>query len=211
MSGMSTTLWAGLILTVLVVSVVGWYFFSSPKTVKNFPSTHTGPVMLFGDSLAEGVGASPGRDLGSLLQAKLGTRVDNYGVAGDTTADGLRQLPAALNVEPRLVIVILGGNDFLKKIPRNETFANLEAIITAFQREGAMVMLIGVRSGIIGGGADEEFEELAERAEAAYVEDILSGVFGDRSLMSDAIHPNDRGYAKIADRLMPEIQKLLEP
>lgn len=70
-------------------------------------------------------------------------------------------------------------------------------------------MVLGVRSGIIGGGADEEFEALAERTGSVYMSDVLSGVFAQSDLMSDAIHPNDTGYAKIAERLAPELVKLL--
>ncbi len=29
--------------------------------------------------------------------------------------------------------------------------------------------------------------------------------------MSDPIHPNDAGYAKIAERLLPTVQRLLGP
>ena len=97
----------------------------------------------------------------------------------------------------------------MKKIPREKTFQNLEKIVTAFQARGSMVMVLGVRSGIIGGGADEEFETLAKRTGAAYVEDVLSGVFAHADLMSDTIHPNDRGYGKIAERIAPILTKYL--
>lgn len=168
-----------------------------------------GPILIYGDSLAEGVGSTLGRDLGSLLERELGLPVLNYGVAGDTSDLGLARLSLALREKPRLVLLILGGNDFLKRIPREQTFQNLERIITAVQEEGAIVVLVGVRSGIIGGGADREFERLAKQTGAAYVEDILQGVFGDPTLMSDAIHPNDRGYARIAERIVPLLKELL--
>lgn len=71
------------------------------------------------------------------------------------------------------------------------------------------MILVGVRSGLVGGGADEAFETVAKETGAIYVSDILSGVFGHQDLMSDAIHPNDRGYAKIAERLAPVLEKYL--
>lgn len=194
----------------IVLMGAGWWFFSARDVkVKNYPREKSGPIILFGDSLAEGVGATEGNDLATQLGKLLGVPILNYGVSGDTTRDGLLRLESALAEDPRLVIILLGGNDFLRKIPREETFQNLEKIVSAFQAQGAIVMVLGVRSGLIGGGADEEFETLSERTGSAYVSDVLSGVFGKTDLMSDAVHPNDAGYGKIAERLAPEVAKLL--
>lgn len=201
-----------IILSVIVgVLLVGcaWYFLSSDGTVKNTPLRSSGPILFFGDSLVEGVGATAGHDLPALLTKQLGEPVLNYGVAGDTTRQGLVRVKGAAAEHSRLVLILLGGNDFLQKVPRDETFANLKSIIAAFQSDGAAVVIVGVRSGIVGGGADDRYEALAEETGSAYVEDALKGVFGDPALMSDAIHPNDRGYEKIAARLTPVLRKLI--
>lgn len=186
-----------------------WYFFSDAP-IKNYPSVKTGPVLMFGDSLVEGVGATAGQSLPEQLSRLTGTAVLNYGVSGDTTRDALSQLDGALATDPKVALVLLGGNDFLKKIPREETFRNLERIVTAFQTQGAIVFVLGVRSGLIGGGADAEYEALAEETGSVYVSDVLSGVFGRSELMSDAIHPNDEGYAIIAERIAPLLRKYLK-
>ena len=51
-----------------------WYFFSDTP-IKNYPSTSTGPVLMFGDSLVEGVGATTGQtlpdQLGRILQVPV--------------------------------------------------------------------------------------------------------------------------------------------
>lgn len=193
----------------ILIGTGGWYFFSDAP-IQNYPSVKTGPVLMFGDSLVEGVGATAGGSLPEQLSRLTGTAVLNYGVSGDTTRDALSQLDGALATDPRIAIVLLGGNDFLKKIPREETFRNLERIVTAFQAQGAIVFVLGVRSGLIGGGADEEYEALAEETGSVYVSDVLSGVFGHSELMSDAIHPNDQGYAIIAERIAPLLRKYLK-
>lgn len=193
----------------VLLASLAWYFLSSGNQIKNVPLRSVGPILFFGDSLVEGVGATVGHDLPALLAKNLSEPVLNYGVAGDTTRQGLARTPAAMEEHPRLVLVLLGGNDFLQKIPRDETFANLKSIVTAFQSDGAAVVLIGVRSGIIGGGADDRYEMLAEGTGSAYVEDALKGVFGDPAFMSDAIHPNDRGYEKIAERLIPVVREII--
>lgn len=187
-----------------------WYFWSGDTAIKNVPLRATGPILFFGDSLVAGVGATVGHDLSELLGKSLGEPVLNYGVSGDTTRQALARLSAARGEKPRLVLILLGGNDFLQKVPRTETFANLEKIIAGFQSDGAAVVLIGVRSGLVGGGADDEYEALAEKTDSLPVDDALKGVFGDPAFMSDAIHPNDRGYEKIAGRILDEIRPILE-
>lgn len=194
---------------ILLCGATFWYFFFRDWPITNHPSVKQGPVLLYGDSLAQGIGATRGNTLGEQLGRRVGIDILNYGVSGDTTRDGLARLPQALGESPRVAIVLLGGNDFLRKIPREETFSNLEKIVTAFQKNGSIVMILGVRSGIIGGGADDEYEALAERTGSVYVEDVLSGIFAHSELMSDAIHPNDRGYSKIAERIEPILRKYL--
>lgn len=195
---------------VLVGVLIYWFFNRNDSDIKNFPTKNLGPVVLFGDSLAEGVGSTPQGDIASQLAAALHEPVLNYGMAGDTTTLGLSRVDQVLATNPRLVIVLLGGNDFLQKIDRSTTTRNLENIITQLQDQGAIVLLLGVRSGIVGGGADKLYEELAAKTGSAYEEDVLKGVFGNPSLMSDAIHPNNAGYAKIVDRLLPVVKKLLQ-
>lgn len=197
------------ILILFIGGGVFWYF-TRDWEIKNYPSTLSGPIIMFGDSLVEGVGATAGSTLPEQLGKKLGTEILNYGVSGDTTRDGLARLDDALEMKPRVVIILLGGNDFLKKIPRGETFANLEQIVTAFQRGGAITVVVGVRSGIIGGGADDEFEALAKKTGSVSVSDVLAGIFGQPDLMSDAIHPNSVGYGRIADRLAPLLSKYVK-
>lgn len=193
---------------ILFGGLVFWYFASRPWLVKNYPSTTNGPVLMFGDSLVEGAGAE-NNTLPQQLGRLTNTKVLNYGVSGDTTRDGVARLDEALAENPKIAIILLGGNDFLKKIPRAETFQNLAKMVTAFQSGGAIVMVVGVRSGLIGGGADAEYEALAKNTGAVYVSDVLVGIFAHPELMSDAIHPNALGYGKIAERLAPLLKKYL--
>lgn len=200
--------WIALFLGMVVLFSWGWFF--SDPIVKNYPSQKKGPVVLFGDSLAAGVGSSTADGgLAGELSKKLNEPVLNFGVSGETTGQALLRIPEVREMEPRLVILILGGNDFLRRIDRKVTRENLTALVTSFQNGGAIVFLLGVRSGIVSGGSDDLYEEIAKETGAAYEEDILKGIFGRTEFMSDAIHPNDAGYVKIAERLLPKIQDLL--
>ena len=94
--------------------------------------------MAFGDSLTAGKGldddeAYPAVLQGMLTAAGLPFSVKNHGVSGDTTADAVRRLDAALAESPGIMIVALGANDGLRGVPVAEVGRNLETIIEAAQ------------------------------------------------------------------------------
>jgi acyl-CoA thioesterase-1 len=168
-------------------------------------------IVAFGDSLIAGVGASPGHDLPSVLSRRLNVPVINAGRSGDTTAAALGRLErGVLARNPRLVLVLLGGNDILRRVPREETLENLERIVTRIRDRGAGVVLATVEIDVITGRDGRAYEALAARTGAALVPDVLAGLLGRREHMSDGIHPNDRGYEIMADRIEPVMRELLE-
>jgi lysophospholipase L1-like esterase len=201
------------LLVVLVIIFFCWllFFRGSNKEIKNNPSLGDTNV-AFGDSLVEGVGSTKGNDLFSVLSEKIGEPIKNYGKAGDTTAIALERLSEVLEEVPRpkVAIIILGGNDFLRQVPKEETFNNLEKIITAFQDRGAVVLLLGVRGGLIKDNYEGEYRALAESLGAAYVSNILKGLITNREFMYDSIHPNDIGYRMIADRVEPVLLRIVD-
>jgi hypothetical protein len=88
--------------------------------------------------------------------------------------------------------------------------ANISAMIDRLQARGSFVVLIGIRSaGLVGDSNAKEFKELARRKELLHVPNILDGLLSQPSLMSDYVHPNDAGYAKIAERLEKELRPLM--
>lgn len=191
------------------VVVAIWLFFFRPPTITNYPSGGT-DIVAFGDSLVAGVGASEGKDFVSLLSQKLGVPIINLGKSGDTTATGRARLSALDPYKPKVVLLLLGGNDYLRRMPKEETVANLSKIIEDLQRRGAVVLLLGVRGGVIQDNFSGEFSTLAKKYHTAYVPDVLSGLLGNKEYMSDQIHPNDAGYARIAERVAPVLEKLLQ-
>ena len=168
-------------------------------------------LVCFGDSLTQGVGASAGNDYPYLLAKALKRDVVNAGVSGDTSADGLARLDRdVLSRDPKLVVVCFGGNDFLQNRPFRETFRDLDEIVRRIQAKGAMVVLAGAPSGLLGNPAEKEYRKLAKSRRAALIPDILKSVFSHPSLMSDGIHPNDAGYAVVAERVRRAVEPLLK-
>ncbi len=201
-----------IILTVLIISlgiIVIFYFARNEKTITNYPSSGT-DIIAFGDSLVEGLGSTSGNDFVSLLSQKIGEPIVNLGRAGDTTVDGLARIHQLDDYNPKVVLLLLGGNDHLRKIPAEDTFRNLSTLIENIHARGAVVLLLGVRGGLFNDRFDTEFEILEDKYDTELVPDVLSGLFGNDKYMSDVIHPNDIGYGMIAERIHPVLIRIVK-
>ncbi len=53
------------------------------------------------------------------------------------------------------------------------------------------------------------FVRLLKGYGTVYVENILSGLLSHTDFMDDAIHPNDAGYAVIAEKVAPVVTSLI--
>ena len=194
----------------LAVALAIWCFIDAQPPIVDFPTAGQN-IIAFGDSLVTDYGASPGNDFVSILSARLGHPIVNAGRNGDTTQTGLERLEEdVLSQDPRIVMVLLGGNDALREVPVDETFARLATMIDQMHQTGAAVVLVGVRGSLLGDQYEDKFDALAEAKQTNYVPDILSGIFGHPSLMADAIHPNNEGNVLMADRLEPVLRAVLK-
>lgn len=81
------------------------------------------------------------------------------------------------------------------------TEKNLRTLIEHFEANGAVVVLLGVRGGLLTDTKADLYESLAREYGTVYVSDVLAGILLSPELMSDSIHPNDAGYARISARL----------
>lgn len=195
---------------ILVIFGVWFFFFKNNESEIINRNSRGTSIVAFGDSLINGVGSTEGSDFVSLLSERIGQPIINLGVNGNTTVDGLARINKALDKDPKIVILLLGGNDYLKKVPIDETFENLELMVKAIQKQGSMVLLLGVRGGLLTDIFAERFEEFAASHGVAFVPNVLDGLIAKNKYMSDAVHPNDAGYEKIADKIEPVLKRLLK-
>ena len=163
-------------------------------------------VLAFGDSVTAGVGADPGYDYPSQLAELTGLKFVNAGVSGDTARQaGERLAPLLANHQPQLVIIELGGNDFLRQTQASRVKENLRAMIREALASGATVALVAVPRlsllrASVGALTDSPiYAELAEEEGVLLVADIFSEVLSDSGLRADDIHPNARGYRQLAE------------
>ena len=102
-------------------------------------------VLAFGDSLTYGTGAAENESYPAQLERLIGRRVVRAAVPGEVTAQALTRLPEALDEHaPRLLLLCIGGNDFLRRLGNPQAEANIRAMVQLARKRGVDVVLIGV-------------------------------------------------------------------
>jgi acyl-CoA thioesterase I len=194
---------------IIILGFLLFWFDNRDNYKQQTPLTGTN-VIVFGDSLVAGDGATEGNDLVSLLSKDLGLTIMNAGVGGDTTASALNRIDQdVLNQDPKVVVILLGGNDFLRRVPIDQTVSNLGIIIDKIKAKGAGVILVGFNPSFLLRQYSTKYEELANQKQVSYVPDVLANVINKKELMYDSIHPNDQGYKVVASRIEPKLKELL--
>jgi acyl-CoA thioesterase-1 len=179
-------------------------------------------LLMLGDSITAGYGLARAEGPPARIQALLrekgrNVRVIDAGVSGDTTAGGRARLDWALADRPQAVIVALGGNDGLRGLTPAQMKANLESILDRLGQRNIPVMLAGmVAPPNLGRDYGQEFsavfETIArERPDIVFYPFLLDGVAGEPALnQPDRIHPTAEGADRIARRMLPFIETLLD-
>ena len=178
--------------------------------IKNLGATGKN-IICFGDSITFGYGASNGEDYPAYLKKLTSIPVINAGVDGDTSFSALERLQNdVLSNDPRLVIVEFCGNDFIKKIPQEDTLKNLSKIIQRIQEKGAMVALVDISSGMFFQEYRNAFKKLAAEKGAIFIPVVLSKIITNPVMKSDFFHPNARGYKIVAGRIYNAIKRYIK-
>ena len=179
---------------------------------------HIPHVVVLGDSLA----LSPTSQLNftTELQARadaaaVRARVSNASAWGDTTADGLRRLDAALAADPEILVVALGANDGLRGVSVSAVERNLAEIIVRARARGSRVLLTGMEAPPVNGfdysiQFHQIFPRLAAQHAIPLVPFLLAGVvFAPELNGPDGVHPNAAGARRIAATIWPYLEPLV--
>jgi len=159
-------------------------------------------VLAFGDSLTYGTGAAEAQSYPAQLEQLIARRVVPAGVPGEVSAAALARLPTALEATtPKLLILCIGGNDFLRNLSTSAAARNVRAMVRLARDRGVDVVLIGTPEKGILFTPPAFYGEIAEAFDIPYEGKIIGQVLRDSALKSDPIHPNAQGYRLIAERI----------
>lgn len=208
---------------ILRLMVLCWSLLSLTACDKDYqyaPLPSTANVLILGDSLTYGTGAAEGQDYPTLLAGKTGWNVINAGVPGNTSQQGLERLSDYLEAHASgeekidLLIVELGGNDFLKRVPQAQLVENLRSILRQAKYHGVQTALIAIPElspiGAAFGSLSDHplYAQLAQETNTPLLSEIFTEVLSKNSLKADPIHPNAEGYKVVTERLLQSLQTL---
>ena len=165
-------------------------------------------VLAFGDSLTFGTGAADDESYPVQLEKLIQRRVVRAGVPGEVTSQALERLPAALDEHaPRLLILCIGGNDFLRRLGHQQAERNVREMVKLARSRGVGVLLIGTPEPGFWVSPPAFYARIAKEFRVPYEPSLIGEVLKDRALKADPIHPNARGYRLIAERLAEQLKQ----
>jgi lysophospholipase L1-like esterase len=183
---------------------------------EKLPALPPGSVVLaLGDSLTAGAGVTQEQAWPALLGQRTGWQVVNGGVNGNTSADALKRLPALLDEHsPVLVLLTLGGNDMLRRLPVQQLEENLTRMVVKSRAEGAQVVMVATPLPSITGAvlrnlsAPELYGRVAGSQQVPLIEDAIAEVLSDPLLKGDQLHPNAEGHAVLATKIFDALRDI---
>jgi len=152
------------------------------------------------------------------LDKILEIKVYNRGFVGATTERALELVQdSVLSYNPALVILEFSANDFLRGTEVSIAKANMDTLITIIQNFGSEIVLISfVDQYTLENPPKDHFlydqinlakeyfsmlQDLSIQYDILFIKDCFQGIFGNKEYMCDDIHPNEKGYAKMANNI----------
>lgn len=166
-------------------------------------------IIAFGDSLTYGLGVYSEHSYPSVLAELSGKKVINLGVSGNTARQGADRISDINKYRPRMVLVEFGGNDLLKGRPIQETEAALNEIVDYVYGLQAMVVLVDTGGNYQMNRYTKMMKRIAKEKHTLYIDGIMNDIFKKKDLKSDVLHPNEKGYKMIAEKVYKHISPYL--
>lgn len=173
----------------------------------------TGPLWVaLGDSMTQGIGAGAYDRgwVGQVAGRLPGWRVVNLAITGGRVRDVLdRQLPAlhSLDTEPDLVTLLIGSNDMVNPRLRPQLLTELAELLRGLPSGAVVGNQPGTHATAL------EVNQLIDDAVAerglvlAELRDPRTRHWGGK-LAGDHFHPNERGYASMAEVFEEAIRRV---
>lgn len=194
------------------------------------PSSPRLRFVVLGDSTSVGLGTVPEASFPWRLARRLGERLNVdltvLGNSGARISDVSRfQVPAALALDPDLVLIEIGANDATHVTPMKKVRAEARRALRTLKAAGINVVVVGPPamgtsrafpqplrslSGLNGRRVERAIKSVADAEGVSYVE-LASGTAPafrrdpEKYYSSDGFHPGARGYELWADVMYPGV------
>lgn len=172
-------------------------------------------VLAFGDSVTFGYGVSPDASYPMILSELSSWTVVNSGISGERADQAKHRITEALNEHaPKVVIIELGGNDFLQRRSSQLVKEDLRAIIQSVKQAGAIPVLVAVPAlspvaALTGKPSDSGiYAELAKEENINVISNVFSDILGKDDLKQDMVHPNQAGYRVLAEGIYNALKNM---
>ena len=175
-----------------------------------FHNSKAPDIVAFGDSLTYGLGVSRDNAYPAVLSQLAGREVVNLGVSGNTAQQGAMRMHDIGKSMPCMVLIEFGGNDLLQNRPMEETRKALEEIIDYVHGLNAMAVIVDTGGNYQMSRYTKMMKKLAKKKRALFIPGIMDGIFSDKSLKSDILHPNEKGYEIIANKVYEALKPYLK-
>lgn len=165
-------------------------------------------ILAFGDSLTYGTGTSRDKAYPAILETLAQRKVINAGVPGEISGKALQRLPGLIaRYQPALIILCHGGNDILRKLNIQQTKDNLQQMINLANQHNIQLVIIGVPEFGLFLNSSPIYQELADANHLPIENNTLGDILGTNTLKSDHIHPNAKGYQRLAEAILSLLNK----
>ena len=166
-------------------------------------------ILAFGDSLTYGYNAKKSESYPTILSQLSGIKVINAGVSGETSSEGLLRLPQLLEDKNiKLMILFLGANDVLQRLPMENIKTNLKTMIQMAKEKQIGVLLVSVPNlGIFGLSDLPLYSEISEEENVPLLSNMYVEILEQPSLKSDQVHPNALGYKLMAEKIYEKVKE----
>ena len=170
-------------------------------------------ILLFGDSITKGYSSLFEKQLRSEYP-EIDLSVENEGVSGETSSDGVTRLPLLLEKKPDVVVIGFGMNDWRKGVSRTQYKTNLALMIDEFEKIQVRVILTTIspsynfKTRTYHDEVDNYSNSVRELAKEKKLKIADINALWKQRInkpykgLKDELHPNFKGYSVICESLM---------
>jgi lysophospholipase L1-like esterase len=174
--------------------------------VRGASSNH---VVIIGDSISAGIGRSIAWPI--LLERQTGIRVENLSVPGAGVTDAVA-MAARVVPEDSMVVIEIGGNDFLFGVPSAEFSRKLDLLLSRRAAPGRLLVMfeLPLLPNKVGYGIAQR--RLAARYGVFLIpKHCFTDVLGSADATMDGLHLSDVGAQRMADLVQHVLAPVLKP